>query len=207
MGDLNAVRELIEKGESVNKHFSYDQFIFLALSNLFSHTSMSTLASFGLRSYNRFIRPVIDTNYQVTPLIVAAGFGKLEIVKELIKAGAQVDLGGELSIDINLEDGFFDDNVTIHNFLNPLIVASIHGYKEVVSELIKAGADVNTVASFSDDDSGEGFYLTPLLAATLRGNLSITQELLRAGANVDQTVAVFKEYTEHKTSFIFIHCH
>ncbi len=198
-GDLNAVRELIEKGESVDKHFSYDQFIFLALSNLFSNTSISTLSNFGLRSYNRFIRPVIDTNYQATPLMVAAGFGELEIVKELIKAGAQVDLGGELSININLEGGFFDENVTIHNFLNPLIVASIHGYREVVSELIEADADVNTVASFSDDDSGEGFYLTPLLAATLRGNLSITQELLRAGANVDQTVAVFKEYTEHKT--------
>ncbi|GMH37733.1 hypothetical protein BSKO_05606 [Bryopsis sp. KO-2023] len=60
-----------------------------------------------------------------TPLIIAARFGHLATVAQLIAGGADVNVG--------------DDNGT-----TPLMIAPVHeGNSEVILALIDAGADVN----------------------------------------------------------------
>jgi ankyrin repeat protein len=60
-----------------------------------------------------------------------------------------------------------------------LMVASSHGYAEMVEELIKRGADVNLKRYVGD---------TPLMFAARTGNVKTVNALLRAGANPNATV-------------------
>lgn len=88
-------------------------------------------------------------------MTAACGEGQLEIVQELIKYGA----------DVNLRD----------IYETPLLIACNNGYLSIAKVLIKAGVDVNL--------SNE--YETPLIVACARGNFSIVQELVKAGACVN----------------------
>ena len=94
------------------------------------------------------------------PIINAVDEGNLELVRQLIKAGA----------DVNVKD---KDVWCFGEF--PITLAALLGHLEIVQELIKAGADVNP--------SGDS---TPLHAAADRKeNLEIVQELIKAGADVN----------------------
>lgn len=88
----------------------------------------------------------------VTLLGFACSIGHLEIVVDLIKAGADVN--------------------TIDQKNTPLTIACNCGYLQIVKELIKAGADVNL-------QNGEN---TPLTVAYVKNNFKIVQELIKAGA-------------------------
>lgn len=90
-----------------------------------------------------------------TPLTVACHLGDLNIVEELIKAGAEV----------NLRD----------NTHRPLTLACEEGHVGVVKMLIKAGANVNV-----KDGS-----VTALSASCELGNIGIIDELITSGADVN----------------------
>lgn len=92
-----------------------------------------------------------------TPLGFACSIGHLEIVDELIKAGADVN--------------------TIDQEKTPLIDACDRGYLGIVRVLVKSGADVNSKVISN----------TPLTAACNRGHLEIVKELVQAGADVNQS--------------------
>lgn len=92
-----------------------------------------------------------------TPLGFACSIGHLEIVDDLIKAGADVN--------------------TIDQEKTPLIDACDRGYLGIVRVLVKSGADVNSKVISN----------TPLTAACNRGHLEIVKELVRAGADVNQS--------------------
>lgn len=83
----------------------------------------------------------------------------IEIVKELIKAG----------VDVNQEVG-------LHSF-PPLFSAVSLGSIEIVKELIKAGAKVNQRTRFDE---------SPLTRAISTGNIEIIKELIRAGADANE---------------------
>lgn len=85
-------------------------------------------------------------------LIKAIENGQLDVVKELIKAGANINYA----------------NI----FGSPLTKAAERGHLEIVQELIKAGADVNI-----EKDSE-----TALLIAKEKNYQDIVQELIKAGA-------------------------
>jgi ankyrin repeat protein len=105
-GNLNEVRDLLEdreKEEGIGSFF---------------HTK------YGNRGAD------IDINWQnpedngKTALIIATRNGHLQVVRELIRAGA----------DVNQSDTH--DNV-------PIFWAAMHGFLEIANALIQAGADVN----------------------------------------------------------------
>jgi ankyrin repeat protein len=93
----------------------------------------------------------------VPTLHEASRDGNLEVVKELIKAGA----------DINKYE----------NDTTPMYHASENGRLDVVKELVKAGADVN---------KGDKFGVTPLHIASLWGRMEVVSELLNAGADINK---------------------
>lgn len=126
-----------------------------------------------------------------TALHLAAANGKLEILKELIKVGANVnakDDGGSTplhqavaskhiecikalltvkDIDLELRDSTLQ---------TPLIIAASLNFTEAVQILIDKGANINT---------GDERDFTPLHHACSYGYVDTTQVLLKAGANPD----------------------
>lgn len=73
---------------------------------------------------------MVDEEDSLTPLIVAAGRGYLDIVRVLLSAGVQV----------NACDKFGS---------TALIWASRKGYLEIVEELLNAGAELDAVGMYS----------------------------------------------------------
>lgn len=99
--------------------------------------------------------PNPSTWYQTPVLVVAARKGQVEIVQELIAAGANVNRG-------------FDEL--------PLHTAAEEGHLEVVHLLLDAGANVE---AYEEDG------WTALMGASLAGHLPSVQLLVERGANVN----------------------
>jgi len=100
-----------------------------------------------------------------TPLLVAIFAGHSDVVKELIKAGADVNKGNSRKE-------------------TPLMFASRDGYLKIVKILLAAGADVNAKSSSYSDSTGPRSY-TALYFASKRGHLPIVKALLATGAKVN----------------------
>jgi ankyrin repeat protein len=106
---------------------------------------------------------------------------KSQQVRELMNAGAN----GDTRKVLQLLDQGLNVNVTFprdeseFSGMTILMVASSHGYAEMVEELIKRGADVNLKRYVGD---------TPLMFAARTGNVKTVNALLRAGANPNATV-------------------
>ncbi|XP_062597965.1 uncharacterized protein LOC134259396 [Saccostrea cucullata] len=90
-----------------------------------------------------------------TPLKAACESGHLNVVKELIEAGADVNSHEEYG--------------------TPLTLACKYGYMTIVEELLRAGANINPPTEFD----------TPLTCACENGHMDIVKDLLGAGANVN----------------------
>jgi ankyrin repeat protein len=93
---------------------------------------------------------------ELKALRVAAGNGHLEVVKQAIADG----------IDVNTKD---------KNGTTPLHLAAIQGHTEIAELLIANGADVN-----AKDDGG----LTPLHQAAARGHKEVAELLITKGADL-----------------------
>ena len=98
----------------------------------------------------------------VTPLMEAAHYGRDQIVRELIRAGADVNgkdiikrtalhlassSWGHSSVIKTLAEAGANLNVQDEDGVTPLMEAAKWGYANVVVELIRAGADVSVVSS------------------------------------------------------------
>ncbi len=99
----------------------------------------------------------IDGNTEMTPLALAAEAGHTEIVRILLAAEADANLGGATT---------------------PLEAAVVEGHIETVAALLEAGADVNLAVE-------DGF--TPLMTASATGDLRLVRCLLDAGARPRKT--------------------
>lgn len=122
-----------------------------------------------------------------TPLGFACSIGNLEIVVNLIKAGANVntidqektpliyacDRGYIRIVEVLVKSGADVDLKVKSN--TPLTVACNRGHLEIVRVLVKSGADVNLKVISN----------TPLTAACYRGHQEIVKELVQAGADVN----------------------
>ena len=103
------------------------------------------------------VNTTIGDRLETTPLICAAGRGHVQVVGEIIRAGARV----------NAKDK--DKQTALH-------LASSCGHSSVVTTLIEAGANLN-----EHDLAG----MTPLMEAANRGHVQVVGELIRAGAEVN----------------------
>jgi len=90
-----------------------------------------------------------------TPLMLAAGNGRLEVVSLLLEEGA-------------------DPNIRKNTGVTAIFLASVGGYLDILTNLMKAGAD-------PDPQSQEGG--TPLMAAAQAGHLDVVEKLLLSGAD------------------------
>ena len=103
----------------------------------------------------------------VTALWFASHLGHAAVVKELIEAGADVN------VRATVKGG---DSGNSFSDITPLHLAAKEGHTPVVAELIRAGADVNIPIS-------EG--TTPLMWAASNGHEACALALIQAGANVN----------------------
>ena len=97
-------------------------------------------------------------SYGWTPLMVAAVWGRDQIVCELIRAGA----------DVNGKDNYNYKQTALH-------WASWRGHSSVVTTLAEAGANLNVL---------DVWGMTPLMWAAYNSNANVVVELIRAGADV-----------------------
>lgn len=158
-GYFRNVKELIKIGANVNQTY---MFIESNLKEDAKHIKNKRSVCFDDPCVKRFFdegfptetgkEMIIKYNFS-NPLVVACQEGHLNIVKELIKAKA----------DINFQDGY----------RTPLTIACQLGHLSIVEELIKAGADLNLKDTFH----------TPLTAAGENGHCCIAKMLINAGAN------------------------
>ena len=100
----------------------------------------------------------------VTPLMCAIHFGKIEAAKLLLEKGADVNAKNRIG-------------------QTALFEASANGQLEVVKLLLEKGAAVNFVVH--DDAEGDDSGCTPLLLAAENGQLEVAKLLLEKGADVN----------------------
>ena len=103
---------------------------------------------------------------QVRELMNAAAAGDTRKVFQLLDQGLNVNVT-------------FPQDESEFSGMTVLMVASLHGYSELVEQLIKRGADVNLKRYVGD---------TALMLAARTGNVKTVNALLRAGANPNATV-------------------
>lgn len=117
-------------------------------------------ASFVEELIHEGAQPNVGKGY---PLWQAARLGRLEIVKQLLEFGEQVDRVKPMTA-----------------FKTPLLVACLNGHTDVVKELLDAGANPN-----ADGHTGK-VYLSPIILATERGRNEMVLALLRAARKSPQ---------------------
>ena len=137
--------------------------------------------------------------YGTTPLIEAAMWGHNQVVEELIRRGARVNVKdkyqltalywasrwGHCSVVKTLCAAGADTNVQDRWGQTPLMWAAVRGSDEIVCELIRAGGSVNVVTS-SEGLFGVAAGSTALHYAAKRNQINCCVLLMEAGA--DKTV-------------------
>lgn len=112
--------------------------------------AVKALLKIGVRSNVR------DTESGDTALTAATGTGRIEVLRELLKSGSDV-------------------NFTDESGYTALMRAASCGYTNVVETLVEFGADVNIQSA-----TGE----TALICAVVTGHINVIRLLLQAGASV-----------------------
>lgn len=125
-----------------------------------------------------------------TASVLATANNRLEVVLELIKADASLDVGTQYRImllmlvivdcHLNAIRKLIGNSVKLnHRNIDgdtALMIASENGYSEIVQALIKDCANI---------DMQNKLGMTALMFASTNGELGVVQLLLQAGANID----------------------
>ncbi|XP_018025927.1 transient receptor potential channel pyrexia [Hyalella azteca] len=135
-----------------------------------------------------------DNKKEVTPMMLAARVGRIETLRELINADADVNTGLNTGkevalhyavrarsiecVKLLLESSAVPNPSTLYSE-TPLHVAVGEGYEELVAVLLEAGADVRASRGITK--------MAALHIAAQEGNVRIVKRLLDAGADPKQT--------------------
>lgn len=152
-GRHDAMRALVKAGADANarEHDRYDIVTIAAVAN--DLPTLKVALELGTKASN------VTSRYDGTALIAAAHLGHVEVVRELIRAGAPLDhvnnLGWTALIEsIVLGDGGARHTATLNALVDaganvnlpdrggaaPLMLAKNRGYREMIAILEKAGA-------------------------------------------------------------------
>ncbi len=180
--DVQAVRRLLQKGAGINAPDEYGETPLMS-AVVFSHMD-SVIRGHNPTMVKFLLEQGADINartYGQTPLMVAAFFGDVEIVKLLVGKGADPNIQGDNAITAvqTAADGGHPEVVKLllaKGGKITLAAAACIGDLEQAQRLIKDGADVNA----------NGFWgCKPLMAATRGGNLDVIKALLEKGADIN----------------------
>lgn len=129
---------------------------------------------------------------EFTPLMAAVVSGSLDVVKQLVTAGAWVNYMNSLAVNAvwiaanngQLEivrylvaHGAYIDNRNIED-VTPLMAAAMNGHLDVVKHLVAAKAKLNFVHNHQEGD-------TALMFALAKGHTAIARLLIDSGADIN----------------------
>ncbi|WP_338602168.1 ankyrin repeat domain-containing protein [Sulfolobus tengchongensis] len=120
---------------------------------------------------DRGVDPNIQYEHGLTPLHIASGLGHPNLVKLLLKYGANPNVQNVAFPEIKI---FGDIPLPKNDGYTPLHFAVQGGYAKIIKILVKHGANLNTV-------SNNG--LSPLHLATILGKVKVVETLLKLGAD------------------------
>lgn len=126
-------------------------------------------------------------------LIVGSEFGHLNVVRELLHRGANVNTQHDRALRIAVLNGhlavireLLDNGANIHTKKDwPLYRASRDGRLEVVRELLKRGAKVHAQNDFA------------LYNAVEYGHMNVVKELLNYGADIPTLIPTLQQKYQH----------
>jgi ankyrin repeat protein len=195
LGDLSIVKILVEAGANVQaKSHSNDTALQYAASKGFTEIVDYLLPFSTKADQNKAKKLLKALQGKADNLVVAAGAGNLDEVRDLIDSGVDINTLGierhnalyaasargqnrvvQLLIDLGAN---LDTSGEVSN--TPLLEAISHYELNIISLLLKAGANPN------QPDFGN--CITPLISAVLRelDDPWITRKLISAGANINQ---------------------
>ena len=170
-GNLDKVKLLIKKGYNIEERVEY----------VHHRDTLSKCTS-------------TDTLSKCTPLIVASSEGHVDIVRELLRAGADIhnkdsvlgrtalhyacNSGHILVVQLLLDRGSPLNEPDDYDNQTPLILAAYFGHKVIVSELLQRGADIHV--------KSKKHGRTALHLACAEGHLKCAQLLLDAGSRLNE---------------------
>ena len=124
----------------------------------------------------------------VSAIMKATYYGKKDVVDALLESGVELDLfeatatgQTERVLDLIAKDASVKNAYSVDGF-TALGFATFFGRREVVTALLKAGADVNAA-------SRESMKVTPLASAAAAKQTEIARLLIEHGANVNARAA------------------
>jgi ankyrin repeat protein len=145
-GDLELVRAALRDGADVNCMVKLDEIDPLYQYLMYRHEVL------------HYLRVDEQKSSSFPVLTLAVKNGNVEIMKELLQSGA----------DVNLRSSSY--------LVGPLHVAAMKDDKEALQELLKKGADV---------DLKDGVDKAPIHYASKKGHIEALQELIKCGADVN----------------------
>jgi ankyrin repeat protein len=175
-GHADVVETLLDHGADMELRRTKQRLYFID-----SEKDSENALQLGVRSGNLSIvktllkhgaNVVLDESETLHPLILASTQGSVAMVKELLSAGAPVNIHGKKRphySSIQAEDA------------SPIHAAIAGGYLDVIKLLLSQGADIEK------NIEGVG---TPLSVAASKGRADIVRLLLLAGANVIDSAAL-----------------
>jgi hypothetical protein len=196
-GDINTVSAMLDGGMDVNFRFNKDSKQAQRDGESFAYTWIAIDES------------TMDGAF---PLFIAAEYGRLDVVRQLLGRGANVNLRtnyGATALYIAAQEGHGDivtellargADVSVHtdNGWTALMAASYKGWDSVARALIKGGANPNdhgsvlTMPGSNADPQDRGFKrveVTPLYLACLAKKDKVVSALLASGANLNMVMS------------------
>ncbi|KAM7368427.1 hypothetical protein PAMP_014649 [Pampus punctatissimus] len=171
----------------------------LAIQNLFSYVEEENLPA--LKAHlDRFKEVDGRSDNGQTPLMLAAEQGSLEIIQELIRRGANVNLddvdcwsalisaakeGHVEVVKELLENSAYIEHRDMQYSVYPIIWAAGRGHADIVKLLLQNGAKVN--CSDKVNLLHEQNSMTALIVAVKGGYTDVVKELLKRNPNVNMT--------------------
>jgi len=185
-GDAASAAALIHAGANVNAKNRYGVTPLALAADQGSATLLDLLVKAGAKPND----PINFVNSAETPLMHAARSSKIDAVKLLVAAGADVNAketwngqtalmwaaaDGDSAMVKTLLDLGADLHAKSHAGTTPFLFAVRKGDLRSVQEMLAAGADVNEKRS--------GDFATPLLIAIINGHADLVDLLLDKGAD------------------------